>query len=166
MNKTFYFLVGFIFLLISAPKAQAQLDQKGALGLRFGSAQGVTYKHTLTRNKALEGILSIQNNSKARTFRLVGLYEFYSPIATNFTWFYGLGGSIGSYRQKDQINNGVRMAYDSKLNLSIDGVVGINYAIPGAPFELALDIKPYLDILNDTKLKIFDPIGFSVRYTF
>lgn len=146
--------------------ASAQLDSKGAIGVRFGSAQGITYKHTLSENRALEGILSIQSNSSYRRFRVVGLYEYYRPLASGFNWYYGFGGSLGSYKDKDKTVDGKRIQYDSELSVSIDGIVGIEYNIPQSPFQVSLDVKPYFDFLQSSSIKLIDPIGFSFRYKF
>lgn len=153
-------------LLGVSNEAFAQLDSKGAIGGRFGSAQGITYRHTLSNDRALEGILSIQSNSNYRRFRVVGLYEYYKPISSAFNWYYGFGGSLGSYKEKDKTIDGKRYEYDSELSLSIDGIIGIEYNIPETPFQVSLDVKPYFDFLQSSSIKLFDPIGFSFRYKF
>ncbi|UIR56623.1 hypothetical protein LZQ00_02105 [Sphingobacterium sp. SRCM116780] len=147
-------------------EACAQLDSKGAIGARFGSSQGLTYRHTLSNDRALEGILSIQSNSNYRRFRVVGLYEIYKPLSAGFNWYYGFGGSVGSYKEKDKIVDGKRIEHDSELGLSIDGIIGIEYNIPQTPFQLSLDVKPYFDFLQSSSIKLIDPIGFSFRYKF
>lgn len=166
MRKIFLAVGGMLMFGMLSNKAVAQLDNRGAIGGRFGSAQGVTYRHTLNTNHALEGIMSIQSNSDYRRFRVVGLYEIYKPLTSGLNWYYGFGGSIGSYKEKDKIIDGQRHSFDSNLNLSIDGIVGIEYNIPQTPFQISLDVKPYFDFLNESSIKLFDPIGFSVRYKF
>jgi len=166
MKKIFLAVGGMLMFGALSNRAMAQLDNRGAIGGRFGSAQGITYRHTLNSDHALEGIMSIQSNSDFRRFRVVGLYEIYKPLTAGFNWYYGFGGSIGSYKEKDKIIDGQRHSFDSQLNLSIDGIVGIEYNIPQAPFQISLDVKPYFDFLNESSIKLFDPIGFSVRYKF
>ncbi|MCT1526590.1 hypothetical protein [Sphingobacterium hotanense] len=147
--------------------AQAQLPTTHAIGARFGSATGVTYRYSLNQTNAIEGILSVQSNSKYSRFRLVGLYEYHMPIANDFSWFWGFGGSVGSYAGKAYTDDkGNRFDKYSELALSVDGIAGVEYKIPSAPIALSLDIKPHFDFLQSSGFKIFDTFGFSVRYTF
>jgi len=167
MKKILQFTLVFIALVASSNMANAQLQSQHAIGARFGSATGITYRHTMSPDKAIEGILSIQSNSEYSRFRLVGLYEHHRPLYNDFTWFWGYGGSVGSYTHKAYTNDkGEHYNKSSKLGLSIDGVVGAEYKIPEAPLALSLDIKPYFDFLQESGFRIWDGVGFSIRYTF
>ncbi len=145
----------------------AQLDSQHAIGVRFGSATGVSYRYSLTENRALEGILSVQSSSRTSRFRLVGLYQYHKPIADNFSWYYGFGGSFGSMRYKtykDALGNTIPASSD--LLLSVDGIIGIAYDIPTTPIAVSLDAKPYLDFLQESSIRWVDPLGFTIRYKF
>ena len=154
--------------LVMGKEASAQLTSPHAVGLRFGSASGINYRHTLAEDRALEGILSVRSNSTSSTFRLVGLYEYHKELPfENFSWYYGFGGSIWNYTYKGYTNNeGTYFPKTSELSLSIDGVVGVEYNIPTAPIALSLDVKPYLDFVQESTIRLIDPIGFSIRYKF
>ncbi|NQD72262.1 hypothetical protein HP439_16170 [Sphingobacterium shayense] len=175
MKKANWLLLTLGLLLFSFNQVSAQLNTQHAVGGRFGSATGFTYRYTLTPDRAVEGILSVQSNSKSRRFRLVGLYEFHKPIAENFSWFYGFGGSIGSLKYKpvesrtENPDGSVTIRTTeskSELALSIDGIIGVEYTIPTTPFSVSVDVKPYFDFLQESSIKIFDPFGLSIRYTF
>lgn len=161
-----------IFLIAIATlignEASAQLSSQHAVGLRFGSASGINYRYTLAENRALEGIMSVRSNSTSSTFRLVGLYQYHKELPLeNFSWYYGFGGSIGNYTYKAFTNNeGTHIPKTSELSLSIDGIVGVEYSLPTAPIALSLDVKPYFDFVQESTIRIFDPIGFSIRYKF
>ncbi|MCA5005430.1 hypothetical protein [Sphingobacterium bovistauri] len=161
-----------IFLIAAAilmgKEASAQLSSQHAVGLRFGSASGVNYRYTLAENRALEGILSMRSNSTSSTFRLVGLYQYHKELPLeNFSWYYGFGGSIGNYTYKAFTSNeGVHIPKTTELSLSIDGIVGVEYSLPTAPISLSLDVKPYFDFVQESTIRVFDPIGFSIRYKF
>lgn len=161
-----------IFLLAAgiflANDASAQLTSQHAIGARFGSASGINYRYTLSQDRAIEGILSVQSNSTSNRFRVVGLYEYHKELPlNNFSWYYGFGGSIGNYTYKAYTNsNGEHIPKNSELLLSIDGIVGIEYSLPTAPISLSLDVKPYFDFVQESSIKLFDPIGFSIRYKF
>lgn len=167
MKKIFTLVTFLITFFVFSQAAYAQLGNGNTLGVRFGSAQGITYRHALSNNRALEGILSIQSNNQERRLRIVGLYEYIKPLSTNFNWYYGFGGSIGSYKGKAfTTSDGIKMQEYSETLFSVDGVIGISYTIPDVPLELSLDLKPYLDIIQTSNLKIIEPVGFSIRYRF
>jgi len=175
MRKANWLLLVFGIILFSFDKASAQLAEQHAVGARFGSATGFTYRYALNEDRAAEGILSIQSNSKFRRFRLVGLYEFHKPLAENLNWFYGFGGSLGSIKYKSIVTTikdpdgtirTTRTDPKSELALSIDGIIGVEYNIPTTPLSVSLDVKPYFDFLQESTIKLFDPFGLSIRYKF
>lgn len=163
--RTIFLLAAAVFL---GKDASAQLTSQHAIGARFGSASGINYRYALSNDRALEGILSVQSNSTSNRFRLVGLYEYHKELPlNNFSWYYGFGGSIGNYTYKAYTNNeGVHIPKSSELSLSLDGIVGIEYSLPTAPISLSLDVKPYFDFVQESTIRLFDPIGFSIRYRF
>lgn len=162
--------VAFLFLLfsmISIFMVYGQLTERSAAGARFGSASGINYRYSLSTDRAFEGILSIQSNSVSSRFRLVGLYEYFRPFIGDFSWYYGVGGSVGNYKYKSFTDrSGNFHPSKSELSLSIDGVIGIDYSISTTPISLSLDLKPYFDFLQESTIRVFDPIGFSIRYRF
>ncbi|PRD46563.1 hypothetical protein [Sphingobacterium haloxyli] len=175
MKKTNWLLLTLGIILFSFDTSWAQLDSQHAVGGRFGSATGFSYRYTLADDRAVEGILSIQSNSKSRRFRLVGLYQYHRPLAENFTWFYGFGGSVGSFRYKSEViqttnSDGSvttrRTDPKSELALSIDGIVGVEYNIPTTPLSVSLDVKPYFDFLQESSIRLIDPFGLTIRYKF
>ena len=168
MQRTLRNLFLIAAAMVIGNEASAQLTSPHAIGLRFGSASGITYRYTLAENRALEGVLSVRSNSTSSTFRLVGLYQYHKELPMdNFSWYYGFGGSIGNYTYKAFTNNeGRNIPKSTELSLSIDGIVGVEYSLPTAPISLSLDVKPYFDFVQESTIRIFDPIGFSIRYKF
>ncbi|QBQ42194.1 hypothetical protein [Sphingobacterium psychroaquaticum] len=175
MRKTHWLILTLGLIFFTFNQASAQLSSQHAVGGRFGSATGFNYRYTLAEDRAVEGILSIQSNSKSRRFRMVGLYEFHKPLAENFTWFYGFGGSLGSFKYKSetvQVTNENGQVITSRTNpkselaLSVDGIIGVEYAIPTAPLSISLDLKPYFDFIQESSIKLIDPFGLSIRYKF
>lgn len=160
-------LIFTVFFLAMSFSAHAQLSSQHAIGARFGSATGITYRYTLSPDRAVEGILSVQSNSKYSRFRLVGLYEYHKPLMENLSWYWGFGGSVGSYTGKAYTtDDGKRFDKYSELALSIDGVAGLEYKIPSAPLAISLDAKPYFDFLQESGFNFVNGLGFSVRYMF
>ncbi|MBE8723223.1 hypothetical protein [Sphingobacterium pedocola] len=159
------FLLGTV--LFFGKDAFAQLPSQHAIGARFGSATGITYRYTLAEDRAIEGIMSVQSNSRSSRFRVVGLYQWHKPITGDFSWFYGVGGSIGSYKYKAYRNAaGEQINASTELALSVDGIIGVEYNIPTTPLAVSLDVKPYFDFIQESSIRLIDPFGLSIRYKF
>lgn len=134
-------------------------DYRNAIGGRFGTANGITFKTTLGSNKMLELIANFRNNDGFKYFRVTGLYEIYNPIqgAQGLNWYYGIGGTVGSRTRTFDDRN---QAY-----LSVDGVLGLDYKFTEAPLNLSLDWKPAVELAPGTN---FDSsgLGLGIRFTF
>lgn len=162
--RSFFFVAALLFV---GKDGFAQLNSQHALGARFGSATGINYRYTLSEDRAVEGIMSIQSNSRSNRFRVVGLYEFHKPLSGDFSWYYGFGGSVGSYTYKAYTDaNGNRFDKKSEVALSVDGIIGVEYSIPTTPLAISLDVKPYFDFIQESSIRLIDPFGFSIRYKF
>ncbi|MBC7913219.1 MAG: hypothetical protein H7Y07_03760, partial [Pyrinomonadaceae bacterium] len=137
----------------------ANAQYKNAFGVRLGDAYGVTFKTFLQSNKALDFILNVRNRDDVEYFRLTGLYEVHNPIAgaPGLRWYYGGGGTIGRLNYKHN--------RDNELYLSIDGVLGLDYKLDGAPLNFSLDWKPAL-VLNPFTDFDAQGVGASIRITF
>ncbi|RZM29507.1 MAG: hypothetical protein EOO88_04690 [Pedobacter sp.] len=138
--------------------ANAQ-DYRNAIGGRFGTANGVTFKTTLGGNKMLDLIANFRSNNGYSYFRVSGLYEVYNKIdgAPGLLWYYGGGASVGTRKWK----------YNDSTDgyLSVDGVLGLDYKFAEAPINLSLDWKPAIGLTPET---YFDSagLGLSLRFTF
>ena len=126
---------------------------KNALGVRLGSSvptvkSGITYKHFLSNNNALEGVLSFGDGTS-----ICALYEIHKPIngVENLQWFIGAGGYVG-------FNN-------SSSNLGAAGIVGLDYRFATIPLNISLDWKPEFNIISKVGFEA-SGVGFSARFTF
>ncbi len=131
---------------------------ENAIGVRIGPYNGINFKTFLNTNKALDLNLSFRNNNNFKRVFLTGLYEVHNPIngASGLLWYYGGGGSIGSFRNDDR---------DGDLFLSADGVLGLDYKINGAPLNFAIDWRPRLELTPNTNFGTGD-VGLAIRLTF
>ncbi|HZH55338.1 MAG TPA: hypothetical protein VFD72_06780 [Sphingobacteriaceae bacterium] len=133
-----------------------------AVGGRFGVSNGITYKHFLSPGgHAIDAIVNFQGNREYGVFKVLGLYEIHDRIQVldyqGLLWYYGAGGGLGIY--DDKLENSTTVAF------SIDGVVGVDFKIPTAPINIALDWKPMLELSPYPGLK-FDGFGLSLRFAF
>ncbi|ADY52703.1 hypothetical protein Pedsa_2151 [Pseudopedobacter saltans DSM 12145] len=154
--KRFFLLFAALFAL-SLSQASAQ-DYKNAIGGRFGSANGVSFKTGLNKGAMLELVGNFRSHDHANWFRITGLYEKYNPIngAPGLNWYYGGGASIGSYKVK---------GYDGDFYLAANGVLGLDYKFNGAPINISLDWVPALELTPNTGFWGGD-VGLGLRFTF
>ncbi len=157
-KRAFIVAVLFIVLAMSELKAQDYVD---ALGFRAGASLGVTYKHFLTRNAALEGIFS----SRWRGFNLTGLYEVHANAfkVDGLNWYFGGGGHLGHWSYYNGI--GWLKPGDVATVIGIDGIIGMEYNIKDFPLNFSLDWKPAMNLIGYDGFW-GDEVAFSIRYRF
>src|SRR5437868_6163704 len=129
MKKIFFLFMTAGIILLTQTETKAQ-DYKNAIGGRFGASNGITFKTFIADNKGLDFILNFRNTKTYSRFSFTGLYEVYAPLnlfpeSDGLKWYYGGGGSIGSYKYKP--------TNSSDLAVSVDGVIGLDYKFKDAP---------------------------------
>lgn len=156
MKKLFFALTLFLSTAI-AVNAQ---DYNTGIGVRGGFSNGLTVKHFLDNNSAIEGILT----SRWRGFNITGLYEIHAQAfnTPRLNWYYGFGGHIGfwdGYRDHPWFEDGTYTV------VGIDGILGIEYNIDAIPFNISLDYKPALNLIGYTGFW-GDEVALSIRFIF
>ena len=151
------------FLLICT-RSNAQ-TYKTAVGLKFGGYEnGLSVKYFTTTDVALEGILGIRDHGLVIT----GLYEFHQEAfgVPELKFYYGAGGHIGSVGAGTyQRFGGTNEIYTkSQVLLGVDGAVGLEYLIPGAPIAVSLDLNPRVELATGPFFDVAP--GLGVKYTF
>jgi len=154
MKKSFVTLT---FLIVFFLTAGAQ-DYKTGIGIRGGFSNGLTVKHFISSESALEGLLTARWNG----FLITGLYERHAQAfgVTGLYWYYGFGAHIGSWN-----HNYKNDRYDNYSVIGIDGIIGIEYNITEIPFNISLDYKPGLNVVGKP-LGLTDEVALSIRYVF
>lgn len=135
------------------------------IGLRGGFASGVSIKHFVASNAALEGILG----SRWRGLNLTGIYELHKRNAlgvARLSWEYGIGGRVGFYdgRYYREWKDKKYYANRSYTVVSAVGLFGLEYQFGEVPFTLGVDIMPYFDFIG--RGDGFMDGSVSFRYTF
>jgi hypothetical protein len=107
----------------------------------------------------LEGLASFWNYG----FRFTGLYEIHGDIngAPGLKWYVGPGAHVGFW------DNDWKWRYPDRedgVSIGIDGVLGLDYKIKGAPINVSIDWQPYFDIVGYTHFGSWG--GLGIRYTF
>ncbi len=177
--KTKLVALSIIFTLIVSSNAIGQYSKKvslatdgdsynTAIGLRAGETSGLTIKHFISNRTAIEGILGVWHHG----FNATILFEQHQSAfsVSGLNWYYGGGGHVSVVNRNRVWYNyrGDRYVryYDQNLALGIDGIIGIEYKIPKAPFSVSLDVKPYIEVISNGNIWTgLDP-GFGIKVTF
>jgi outer membrane protein W len=150
---------------ISSAKAQdfnTGSDYKTAIGVKFLSGAGVSFKHFLNDKAAFEGIAFWG----AGSLRVTGLYELHFDIneLDGLKWYVGPGAHIGFY-QNNTVKNNSNNNNNNNSVIGIDGVLGLDYKIKGAPLNVSLDWQPTFEFGQGRGFTASWG-GFAIRYTF
>ncbi|MFO7823744.1 MAG: hypothetical protein R6V72_07370 [Cyclobacterium sp.] len=146
--------------LINESKAQTYAT---GIGLRAGVSNGLTVKHFIQSDVALEGIL----HTRWRGLVITGLYEVHKNIreVRGLRWFYGGGAHIGSWNSGNPPPPWADSGYRGSTIVGIDGIIGLDYKFEDAPINLSLDYKPAFNIINGGGFW-GDEVALSIRFTF
>lgn len=152
-------LITLILLLFFITENKAQ-DYNTGIGLRGGWASGLTVKHFLHGNRAVEGIF----DSRWHGFSITGLYEVHHQAfnTDRLNWYYGVGGHIGFW------NGRYYRDYHNDTDytvIGVDGILGLEYNFKEIPFNIGVDWKPAFNISDDSGFW-GDGGAFSIRYIF
>lgn len=158
MKRTILFILP--LLLASAASAQSMgSDYKTALGVKLYPG-AVTVKHFTGKGKAIEGLGYISSDG----FRITGLYELHFPLGSveGLQWYVGGGAHLGIWSDSWKNKYPTR---DGGVALGVDGVLGLDYKIQGAPLNLSFDWQPSFNVIG---YNYFEGGwgGLAVRYTF
>ena len=161
MKKLSFFFVLFFVLVTLTLDLKAQHTYNTGIGLRGGSPSGISGKHFISGNNAIEGIVAF---GWWGGFGITGLYQIHNPIpdAPGFTWYYGGGAHLATANVDKQSPWAGQTG--GKLFLGVDGVIGAEYVFADAPISLSIDVMPILNLVED--LGVWFNAGLSVRYVF
>ena len=156
-------LAAFLFLMITALCVNAQMnegsDYKTALGVKVYPG-AITLKHFIANNRAVEGLGYISSDG----FRLTGLYELHYDITSvqGLKWYVGGGGHVGVWSDTWKTRYPTR---NDGLAIGVDGVLGLDYKITGAPLNLSFDWQPSFNLIGHNYFE-GGWGGIGIRYTF
>jgi hypothetical protein len=133
-------------------------DYKTALGLRAGLPYGVTIRHFINKENALEGILA----SRWSGFVITGLYEKESWLGNYpaLNWYWGFGAHAGFWDTGTNPNVNTTGAV-----IGADAILGIEYTFDDFPINLSLDLLPSLNLIGSTGWGGING-ALSIRYVF
>ena len=153
MRKIFVLhILSVAFLLFLSQQSQAQSGYKTALGVKVWDGGGISLKHFVNGNNALEGIGYFWRQGA----RITGLYEIHGAInnAGGLQWYIGPGAHVGFYNDR----------YGNRNFIGIDGVLGLDYKFNGAPINVSIDWQPSFEF-GDNRGFVGNWGGLGIRYT-
>jgi hypothetical protein len=159
MKTSLKVLVVTLMLGVVSTGASAQ-DYNTAIGLRGGWQSGLTIKHFLSGDAAVEGLLV----AVWKGFEITGLYEIHANAfgVNNLNWYYGAGAHINNFSSGPWYGENENAP---SMTIGLDGIIGLEYNIREIPFNISVDWKPEFNLIGHSGLWGGDS-AFSVRYTF
>lgn len=151
-----------VLLLFAVVFANAQnigSNYKTAIGVKvFPTA--ISAKHFIKGENAVEGLLYLWEGGS----RLTGLYEVHGNInpVEGLKWYIGGGGHIGYWNERWVLRN---PKSKTGINIGLDGVLGVDYKIKGAPINISFDWQPSLNIIGDSWFEAGWG-GLGIRFAF
>ncbi|GAB1405423.1 hypothetical protein MASR1M74_26040 [Lentimicrobium sp.] len=160
MSRKTFFVTALILLFAGAVHAQ---NYSTALGARVGFFNGLTIKHFVSADNAIEGIAAFRWNG----FILTGLYEWQKPIkgAPGLDYEVGIGGHVGFWDRHHYYWYDDDDPDDNITVAGLDFILGLEYTFKEVPFNLALDWKPAFNFIGDHHWW-GDGVALSIRFTF
>jgi len=153
--------ISVVFLLATCLSIAAiAQDYKTGIGVRGGFANGITIKHFIGANTAIEGIIA----TRWRGIELTGLFEIHNVAfkTERLKWYYGLGGHVGAWDGKYTHWGDPKNSYTV---IGIDGILGLEYSFTEIPFNLSIDWKPAFNLVGYSGFWA-DGGAISLRYIF
>jgi len=160
-----------LMTLLAAPAA-AQFYDNG-LGLRLGTTSAMTYKRFVTKEQAIELLVSGRKDG----IQFTVLYEFHRPtklnISKNFFFYYGVGGHVGYVKEnldEYRLNTSVvtvEANREALFTMGVNTIIGLEYRWLAVPMTIGADLKPFFEFIGmrETEFKIWDA-AISVKYVF
>lgn len=153
MKKIVSSFIAVLILSLSSSMAQNNSSTYStAVGVKMYPGS-ISVKKSIDGSKYVEGLAAFWNKG----FRATALLEFHNDFnnAPGLRWYYGAGAHLGFYNSKN---------YNGSTLIGIDGVLGLDYKINGAPLNLSLDWQPSFEFGNGTGFEGWG--GLGIRYTF
>ena len=162
MKKVMFAAMAMILIISISNESKAQ-DYNTAVGLRLGSSSGLSVRHFIKEDVALEGIV----HTRWRGLLITGLYEIHRDIedVSGLGWFYGGGAHIGSFNSGLGNPYWANNDYKGSTVIGIDGIIGLDYVLEDLPINFSLDFKPAINLINGGGFW-GDDFALSVRYIF
>jgi hypothetical protein len=153
---------GFLIVLLSLILASSSYSQeyKTSMGIRAGLPIGLTLKHFLNRDYALEGMLATRWGG----ITLAGFLEKEHRVKNHHGLYWFWGGGIHSGIWDAGYNPRLKAGYTGPV-FGIDGIIGLEYTLDYHPLNFSFDLYPSLNLIGSAGWGGING-AVSVRYVF
>ncbi|HOO99925.1 MAG TPA: hypothetical protein PK766_10220 [Bacteroidales bacterium] len=150
-----------VLLLVVALNVSGQ-PFKTAAGLRFGFPYGISVKHFLDRDDAIEFVAA----ANLRGFIISALFEneHETGLEPRLYWYWGLGVHAGVIDASRTPYLYSREEYAGPV-IGVDALIGLEYVFRNIPLNLSFDILPSINLGGYTGWNGLNT-AISVRYVF
>jgi len=153
----------FVSILFSIfPNSSIQCQQSYslfdvAIGVRMTNGYGLSGKLGMPRDGHYIELISYYAGYEDNDIvNITALYELTVPLTKTLNFYYGLGPGINLLMKDNEV----------PTEFSANGVVGIDFTFPKAPFNLSFDYLPNYSF-NDTDNNYYgNGFGLTARYIF
>lgn len=157
-----YLKLTLLLVLLSTTPLLAQ-NYKTGIGLRGGYVYGLTIKHFVNSNTAVEGILSPRWGG----LLLTGLYEKHATAfqVPQLQFYGGIGAHLGAWgpRHRGDHHPWFDDHEDRHMVVGADLILGLEYTFQEIPFNIGVDWKPALNLIGHQGFWYSD-VAFSLRF--
>ncbi len=135
-------------------------EYKTSMGIRAGLPTGLTLKHFLNRDYAVEGVLATRWGG----FTLAGFFEKEHRVKNyhGLNWFWGGGIHTGIW--DTGYNPRLSGNYSGPV-FGIAGIMGLEYTLDYQPLNFSVDLFPSLNLIGSAGWGGING-AVSVRYVF
>ncbi len=157
-----------LFVLISVVPLLAQ-NYKTGIGIRGGYVSGLTVKHFVNTNTALEGIIS----PRWEGVLITGLYEKHTTAfkVQQLQFYGGIGAHVGfwdfhehNHKHHPWFHDDDHHGYDDGHTVvGADLVMGLEYTFKEIPFAVGIDWKPGVNLIGHQGVWLGD-VAFNLRF--
>ena len=147
------------FFAVNAQQQNNGTSYTTALGLKMYPG-ALSIKHFIASDRAVEGLAFVSQDG----FRLTGLYEIHNNLGSveGLKWYIGGGAHMGIWSDRWKVQYPDR---NSGVSIGVDGVLGLDYKIKGAPLDISFDWQPAFNFIGYNYFESATG-GLGIRYTF
>lgn len=154
--------IAFSLLLLASRASRAQpIEYKVGLGLKLGTPVALSVKYMAAKHHAVE--LLAGGWLRAGGATLLYVYHIYMRNAPSLRWYFGAGAHC-AYAAANSYNPYSDRFVKNNIYAGLDGVLGLEYVFPRAPFSIALDALPTVNFTE--RVSLWWNAGIAFRYTF
>ena len=147
-----------LLLLLNSPAAA---QRRFGYGLVFGEPTGLSWKYTLERANAIDGVVGFSPENR---FRIHADYLWISRPFNDgsFSLHYGAGAVLGFGRTRYLVSDDGYFIRSRELGFAARIPIGIDYAIPRSPCEVYFELAPMLIFAPDVGAGIDAGVGLRI----